>query len=463
MKNTIREPNVSGSFYNSSPDILNTQIENFLTNLPRPNPNQLNSRGFIAPHAGHLYSGQTAAYVYKIIAVLKPSTVIILGPSHFTYFNGISIDRSTDYQTPLGLASINTDLAIKIAQRSRCEQYTPEAHLKEHNLEVHIPFIQVAAPGTQIVPIMIGNLTDLEITETIHILEEILRSTPGTVIVASSDMSHFHPYNTAVEMDQRAIKSMVNFDVSTLINDYTAKKIEMCGFIPALITMMVMENLGYNNAIELKYSNSGDITGDLQSVVGYGAICFSKSIYSDEQLNDQEKTYLLKLARKSIMDHLGLPTEPLPAIQSELIRQKRGAFVTLQKHGRLRGCIGYIQPVKSIHQSIQDMAVAAAFKDSRFSPLESHEISDLEIDISILSPIEEVEDINHIIVGKHGLIIKQGQNSGLLLPQVPVEWEWDRDEFLGQTCQKAGLTPDAWKKGAQIFSFTATVFGEEPS
>ena len=180
-----------------------------------------------------------------------------------------------------------------------------------------------------------------------------------------------------------------------------------------------------------------------------------------EDIPPQDKKALLKLARESIEHHFkNLPAPSRPE-GSSILDELCGAFVTLHKKGELRGCIGYIEGRSQLWKNIRELALAAAFHDSRFPPLRENELEDCDIEISVLSPLEECPDVNKIEIGKHGLYMIQGFLSGLLLPQVPVEWGWTREEFLDHTCNKAGLPAGCWKdKKTTIFWFTAIIFGE---
>ncbi len=179
-------------------------------------------------------------------------------------------------------------------------------------------------------------------------------------------------------------------------------------------------------------------------------------------LSDADKKLLLQVARDSIEAHLlGKPAPALDAPPS--LSQPRGAFVSLHRRGQLRGCIGYLEAVKPLGETVREMAVAAAFDDPRFRPLGREELADLEVEISVLSPMQLVNNIDQIQVGTHGLYIIQGRYRGLLLPQVATEYHWDRLTFLAQTCGKAGLPADAWKDPAtKIYLFTAEVFADQP-
>ncbi len=179
------------------------------------------------------------------------------------------------------------------------------------------------------------------------------------------------------------------------------------------------------------------------------------------ELTQQQKKALLKTARLAIEEKLfGKLSDAYPDLSGEVFGEKCGLFVTLTIDGNLRGCIGYVEGVKPIREAVKEMACEAAFHDPRFHPLRREEFPSIEIEISILTPLEEVEDVRQIEVGRHGLVMQRGYHRGLLLPQVATEYGWGREEFLNQTCRKAGMEPYCWENGAKVFSFEALVFGE---
>jgi len=178
-------------------------------------------------------------------------------------------------------------------------------------------------------------------------------------------------------------------------------------------------------------------------------------------LNDAQKQKLLKIARQAIQAYLK-EGKPLQVDEKDpVLAQNMGAFVSLHKQGNLRGCIGYVEPIKPLIEAVRDVAIEAAFNDPRFQPLEENELDKIDIEISAMSPLQKITDINKIQVGVHGILIRKGFYSGLLLPQVATEYKWNKEEFLENTCHKAGLPGDAWKKGAEIYIFSAEVFGEK--
>jgi AmmeMemoRadiSam system protein A len=206
-------------------------------------------------------------------------------------------------------------------------------------------------------------------------------------------------------------------------------------------------------------------------VVGYAAGVFYKTAGGTEKmkeekkvgvdlgLNEQEKKTLHQIARTVIENKAKGKPVPEFKIDSSILTENRGAFVSIHKRGQLRGCIGYIEGRGPLHRTIEEMAEAAAFRDPRFMPVTERELPDLDIEISVLTPLKKITDVNEIEVGKHGIYIKKGWNSGLLLPQVATEYGWDRQTFLEHTCQKAGLPSNTWKdKNTEIYIFSADIF-----
>lgn len=230
-----------------------------------------------------------------------------------------------------------------------------------------------------------------------------------------------------------------------------------------MITAMLAGKLkGADHTEILKYANSGDTSGDKSRVVGY----LSAVVYDREDvgvnlgLDEQNKAELLRIARKSV--EAAVRGEAVPEFKagSAILAEKRGAFVTLNKEGKLRGCIGHIRGIEPLYITVSKMAVAAALEDPRFNAVKPGELERLEIEISVLTPFEKISDPSEIVVGTHGLYIEKGHYHGLLLPQVATDYGWDRYEFLDHTCQKAGLPPGSWKEGAAIYIFSAQIFSE---
>ncbi len=460
-----RRPAVAGMFYPASPSELATQVDTF---LDRADVSDVQGEvvGLVSPHAGYIYSGQVAAYGYKTVQGKSFDLVVVLSPSHRAYFRGASIYAVGDYLTPLGPAPVDRDVCQMLMDRHDFIQFHPEVHEQEHALEVQVPFLQRALKDFKLVPIVMGS-QDYPSCE--RLKEALLPVLQGkrTLIVASSDLSHYHTDEEARRLDHRIVTAIERFDPDTLNRVLITGQAEACGGGPILTAMLLSLALGANEARVLTYATSGDVSGDRNAVVGYLSAIFlrndgeggKKKVGVDLGLTGREKTLLHTIARDAIESRLaGKPLPPLPELTPTL-EEHRGAFVTLTKHGALRGCIGLIQPVKPLAASVQEMAVAAAFQDPRFPPLSASEWPDVAIEISALTPFQPVQDLSEIEIGKHGLFIQKGPYSGLLLPQVATEYGWDREEFLRQTCLKAGLPPDAYRDPeAKIYRFSADIF-----
>jgi AmmeMemoRadiSam system protein A len=290
---------------------------------------------------------------------------------------------------------------------------------------------------------------------------------PDTLIVASSDLSHYHPYDDAVKIDRKTLRAIEEWDYLSMTRNFETRTWEACGGGPIVAAMIAAERLGAKQAKVLKYANSGDVTSDRSRVVGYGAVALVKAPKraAAEQpfsLSQADRQELMRIAKNSVETAVKQhKLYDLAPPSSETLAQERGAFVTLKKKGQLRGCIGYAAPLKPLGLTVRDVAAFAAVQDSRFLPVTEAELPQLEYEISVLSPLRRVLDLNEIRVGVHGLVVKRGSAEGLLLPQVAPEQGWDRMTLVAQTCVKAGLEPRAWQDAeTDIFLFTALVFGE---
>ncbi len=459
----IKQPNVAGAFYPSDPRALTKMIDDFFA---KASSQKIEGEvlAIISPHAGYEFSGGVAAYGFKAIKDLKFSTVIVIAPSHYADFKGSSIWLSGAFKTPLGEIPVDSQLGAKIVIENENIRFLPLAFQKEHSLEVQLPFLQSIFKEIKIVPIIMGAL-DLE---DCRILADALVRAVGirkdVLIVASSDMSHYHGYNEAVTIDKRTLKFLENFDILGLWKAGIKREVELCGLSPVVTALLYSKARGANAVRIIKYANSGDVTQDYSKVVGYAsALIYKPETPKGEKkmLSDIQKKKILEIARESLESYVKSRKRLNFTCADAELNQNRGAFVTLTEKQELRGCIGRIVADSPLCSVIADMAIEASSNDPRFYAVKPDELREIEIEISVLSPIEKISDINQIEVGSHGLIIRKGPNSGLLLPQVATEYGWDRLTFLEQTCHKAGLPKDAWKTGAEISIFSAEVFSEK--
>ncbi len=471
MKEAVRKSVIAGTWYPGNPDVLRNEIEGFFKKVPATETGGT-VVGVIAPHAGYVYSGEVAAHAYKLLKGDKFDSVIVIGPSHRAYFHGASVCNKGGFETPLGIVPVDADLAEGIISGGRRLSYIPAGHAQEHSVEIQLPFLQVALGAFKFVPIVMG---DQGRQACVELAEAIARAVQGrkTLLVGSSDLSHYHDDDRARKLDSRILKCLESMDAETLLNDLESGSSEACGGGPMAVTMMAARRLGAGGSKLLKYANSGDITGDRNGVVGYASAVFYKRAPDKADKKDQageaaglleeEKKHLLASARRTIQGRLTGEKASPPEPESAVLQEKRGAFVSLHtRSGRLRGCIGCIEGRWPLAKTIREMALSAAFNDPRFPPLSLDELKNLDIEISVLTPLKEIRDIEEIEVGKHGIYLTKGFYSGLLLPQVATQYGWDRLTFLSETCRKAGLPSQAWKdKDTRIYIFSADIFGEK--
>jgi hypothetical protein len=339
--------------------------------------------------------------------------------------------------------------------------FIAEAFAEEHSVEVQIPFVQRALPETEIVPIVMG----LQTGKTIRALAEGLeRACAGkkVLVVASTDLSHFLSQDKAAEVDGRTVALVRDMETDVLLRMVEAGENIMCGGGPVLSVLLYAGRLGKPGVEILGRADSSKYGGP-ESVVGYMAAAVTAEAGGEETplaLAAADKTELLKLARSAVEEYVTRRVFVKASAPSPALRSTCGAFVTLKKGGELRGCIGFVEAPAPLCETVIRAAALAATQDPRFPPVKPAELADLEIEISVLTPPREISDPGMVEVGRHGLIMESGERRGLLLPQVPVENGWDRRTFLRQACLKAGLSPDAWQKGARIFVFEALVFKE---
>lgn len=466
----VRKPAVSGAFYPADKNELAEKVDGFLSNVPGGD-NKERPLALIVPHAGYEYSGQVAAYGFSRIKNMRFKKVIIISPSHYAGFNGMSVYNKGAFETPLGKVYIDEDLAGKIMEQSPRFMFYPEAHRREHAIEVELPFLQriYKGAGFKIVPIVMGVPQAEDAGILAKALENVLDK--DTLIIVSVDLSHYYPYEKAVELDTNAITAIEKLDPEWFLAQLNRGELDIDA-PAAVLAMLIFAGKHNAKAKILKYANSGDVTGDKSRVVGYS----SSLIYVPEEnssekgaetmeqayLNPQERKKLLEIARASIIEAVTKRPQSYPEVEEKHLIQNCGAFVTIKEEGELRGCIGYIQAVKPLYETVKEMAQSAAINDNRFSPLTEDEFDKIDLEISVLTPMRLIKDVKEIIVGRHGIYIKKGFNSGLLLPQVAEEYGWDRDTFLKHTCIKAGLPENAWKdSSSQIYIFSAEIFGED--
>ena len=466
-----RQPCVAGQFYPGKANELRGELESFFARaLPRTGKNPL---AIVTPHAGYVFSGQVAANSFNQIAPeSKFERIFIIGSSHRTYFDGASIYNIGNYKTPLGTVEVDRELATQLINDHKVFEFREDAHTSEHSLEVQLPFLQFHLKNDfKIVPIIIASQTEKTIKKIAEALKPFFNS--NNLFVISSDFSHYPSYDEANIIDQitaDAIASNSPDIFMEILSKNEGKKVpglatSMCGWSSMLAILNITHEMPGIEINPLYYKNSGDaLYGDKNRVVGYWAIAINgtKENSGTFKLTDQDKKDLLNIARNTIQAKI--MGKPIPEIDAEnfssTLKEQTGAFVSLHSNGQLRGCIGQFNPTIPLYKVVQDAAISAATKDYRFSPVKPKELSKIEIEISVLTPMKKIDSIDEIVLGRHGIYIKKGYNAGTFLPQVADNTGWNIEEFLGHCSRdKARIGWDGWKT-ADIFIYEAIIFDE---
>ena len=472
----VRAPAVAGLFYPAEEPVLSKTIDELLEGAPAHHIPHL--KGLVCPHAGYSYSGPTAAIAYKMLAGRDVQTVVILGPSHYAAFQGASVPNTDAYQTPLGTVPISAK-AQQLVKTSpfvlepQCLVQRPQWWTQsskpapaagedtpdtwEHSVEVQVPFLQKTLKNFTILPVVFGNV-DPE--QAARVLAGVIDG--KTIVVASSDLSHYHPYDEAKELDNRCVKAVCDLNIDEM------KTQEACGKLPILTLMYLAREKGWKAQL-LDYRNSGDTSGDKShGVVGYAAIAFYEP--APQNLEANERKFLLDLARETLTNVAANPDSSGPEVNvkdvSPKLLETKGCFVTLTENGALRGCIGHILPQEALYQAIMDNARNAATRDSRFQPVRPDEVSKIKIEISVLTEPQPLrfsspEDlINQLKPGEDGVVLRIGLYGATFLPQVWAQIP-DKVEFLNHLAQKAGCAPDDWRgKNVTVSIYHVEAFEE---
>jgi len=469
-----RKPYAAGRFYTDNPAELKVQLQQmFSVSIKMKSENT--PLAIIVPHAGYIYSGEVAASAYnQIDPGRKFEHIFIIGSSHTMAFTGASVFCTGHYVTALGIVKVDLELVNQLAKENKLIKCYPEPHMEEHSIEVQLPFLQYhLRTDFKIVPIIIGSSTAETAKKLAAILKPYLNE--KNLFVISSDFSHYPNYSDAPVVDQLTAKAIKTNKASNLINTLESNDrkglpglvTSLCGWSSVLTLLYMTEQMPDLTADLIQYKNSGDSSyGDKQKVVGYYAISFSqakkKSQGNEFSLNSDDKKFLLKLARETISEYIRKGTTPeIDAGRiSATLKTPCGAFVTLNENQSLRGCIGCFDASQPLWKVVQSTAIAAATQDYRFDKVKPNEISQLKIEISVLTPLKRIHSIDEFIMGKHGIYIKKGNSTGTFLPQVANQTKWSKEEFLGHCSQdKAGIGWDGWKT-AELYTYEALVFGE---
>jgi len=492
---------IAGSWYPADPGELGKMLDGFLGGAKTTDSvSARQTVAFITPHAGYAYSGPTASHVYNLIRERRPKRVIIIGPSHHAAFEGLSIGDYDCYETPLGRVAIDLEAADRLRACPLIGNI-PEAHQYEHSVDIQVPFLQRVLPqdSFKIVPLVAGQLGEGDFPVLAEAIKGVLTS--DTIVIASSDFTHYgadfqyvpFPLDGKTRanlenLDMGAVDAIRSLRAETFLEYCRKTGDTICGYLPISLVMAVLPSDARPHL--LKYAVSGDAGNDYSHSVSYVAMAFASasgrwpnpsskeshamnakprnSQTSQEMtLDDAEKATLLRIARDALETRVR-EGRRLDLSQGAYkiagnLKTVCGAFVTLQKHGELRGCIGHIIGRLPLAECVVENAINSAVNDYRFSPVKPDELKDIDIEISVLTPLRKVPSYKDIIIGRHGVLLTKGGAQAVFLPQVAPEQGWGLEETLDHLARKAGLPMQAWKDpSAEFLVFEALVFSEKP-
>ena len=448
--NAVRAPAVAGYFYPADPIQLRNELGRLLAAVPQsvdaPVPKVL-----IVPHAGYVYSGPIAASGYARLAPAagRIRRVVLLGPAHRVAVRGLALPEAAKFASPLGEVVLDLQAIEAIADLPQVLA-SGAAHALEHSLEVHLPFLQTVLGDFQLLPLVVGRATPEEVAQVL----ECLWGGSETLIVISSDLSHYLSYDDAREKDADSVARMLRLEPGL---DHE----QACGATPVNGLLALARRRGLSAEL-LDLRNSGDTAGDKSRVVGYASLALYEGALPQPK-KDERGEILLAAARGAIGERFG--AEPLALEPRPWMREPGASFVTLTLDGDLRGCIGSLEAHRPLIEDVQSNAIAAAFRDPRFAPLSNHEFAKVRVEVSELSAAEpllfenELHALSQLRPHHDGLILEYGRHRSTFLPQV---WEslGKPEQFLAQLKRKAGLPADFWHDELRLARYSVTKWKE---
>jgi len=479
---------LAGGWYPGDAEELARYVDDLLDANPDVTPSE-SVRALVVPHAGYRYSGATAARAFSRVRGQAFKRVLVLAPAHRIGFSGLSIADVGAYRTPLGAVPLDTDAAA-LLREAPLVSADPDAHQREHSIEIELPMLQRAlATGWELLPVLVGRLDGDDYRVVAGLLRPFLDD--QTLLVVSSDFTHYgprfdympFPLDDATPeriraLDEGALARIEGLDPDGFLAYQRETGITVCGYRPLALMLRL---LPVDARIErIAYMTSGALTGDYGNSVSYAALlvtapkAISEAVeatglpqsLSDERgdISEQELATLHRLAVLGVEQAVLGPSEARRAEVERLtadlpprLQEPSGAFVTLKKHGELRGCIGYIQPRSPLFQAVLENGVNAAVNDRRFRPVTPRELEQLEVEVSVLTKPRPIETAEEFQVGEHGIILSKNGRRAVFLPAVAAEQGWDREQTLSHLARKAHLPENAWRNGASFEVFSSVM------
>ncbi|MGD0200482.1 MAG: AmmeMemoRadiSam system protein B [Bryobacteraceae bacterium] len=464
----------SGSWYPDSPAELRDLIEQLFAGSERRTGPYLTPRaaGFVVPHAGLIYSGTVASAAYRSIRALAPERVVLLGFAHRGGAPGAWVPEVCSYTTPLGEVAVDRPFVARLVEGGEFGLVSEEV-VCDHSVEIQLPLLQAAAPSTPVVPIYVGRLGAEARAAAAERLAGLL--TPGTVLVASSDFTHYgrsfgyQPFppddwvgDRLRELDGRVMDAAGTLAPDEFLGVLRQTGATVCGFEPIALLLGTLQLLDAREEIfqdTLDYQTSGEITGDYRHSVSYAALGYIP--YRAFELGEADQRELLASARRTLAHYLETGERKLipPQAGSPALARRAAAFVTLHSHGALRGCVGRREGLEPLAELVPALALSAALEDTRFDPIRPGEAG-LELEVSVLTPMKRILGLDQFRVNEHGALLEAGFSHGLLLPQVATERGWSAEQFLEALTRKAEVSRQAYQDPAtRVSVFRAQIVG----
>jgi MEMO1 family protein len=450
----VRPPAVASTFYPGDARTLAEEVSSYLDRTEDAPLAPGFPKAVIVPHAGFIYSGPVAASAYDLLRPARGivKRVVILGPCHRVPVDGLALPRAKAFETPLGRIPLDEEAIASIRGLPQVVE-SAATHAEEHAIEVQLPFLQRVLGGFSLVPLVVGDAAPEKVADA---LERIWGGTE-TLIVISSDLSHYHSYESAQRIDGATVRAILGFDAGISHE-------QACGATPVAGMLIAAKRRGLAAKL-LDCRNSGDTAGDKSRVVGYASFALASE---SPRYGAEHGRELLQIARQSISAALGARGEPgAPVAEESWLRESRASFVTLMLGEELRGCVGSLEAQRSLAEDVAENARAAALEDARFKPLTSDELERIDIEVSLLSTPKRIafehhaELIARLRPGVDGIILEQGGEGkrATFLPQV---WEGlpDPEQFIAHLRQKAGIAQNTDIRRCQVRRYTVLKWRE---